>query len=332
VSGTISGEPRPILDDVYFFDPVAAAYVSLSSTGVLTAQSRPGGSRLSWLDLAGRRLGSVEDVPVSPSFRLSADGLRLFAAVLDRKVGTNDLFAFDAARKGGTRLTYGRMQEVRPVPSRDGKWLYYGSDRHGPPDIFRKTLDGPEDDQHLLAEPSVQWPSDVSPDGTRLLYETDKDAAMRTDLWVLPLGGNGKPQPFVRSPADESGGRFSPDGSQVAYVSDESGRSQVYVRTLPGPDSPRQVSQGGGSSPRWSRDGRSLYFLGGGKLFRAAAPFDSEPELLFENRDIVSFEVAPDEKRILAVITSDFDASPPTRVITNWRTLLARRGPQTTTE
>lgn len=74
-----------------------------------------------------------------------------------------------------------------------------------------------------------------------------------------------------------------------------------------------------------SRDGRSLYFLGGGKLFRAAAPFDSEPELLFENRDIVSFEIAPDEKRILAVITSDFDASPPTRVITNWRTLLAKR-------
>ena len=85
------------------------------------------------------------------------------------------------------------------------------------------------------------------------------------------------------------------------------------------------MSQGGGSSPRWSRVGRSLYFLSSGRLLRAAAPFDSEPELLFENRDIVSYEVAPDEKRILAVITSDFDDSPPTRVITNWRTLLARR-------
>jgi hypothetical protein len=80
------------------------------------------------------------------------------------------------------------------------------------------------------------------------------------------------------------------------------------------------------SAPRWSREGRSLYFLSGDKLFRAAAPFDSEPELLFENRDIVSYEVTPDEKRILAVLTSDFDASPPTRVITNWRAFLARRG------
>ena len=331
-AGRISGEPVPILDDVFFFDPTGIAAVSLSNTGVLTAQSRTGGSRLSWLDFAGRRLGGVEDAAVSSGFRFSADGRRVFAAVLDRKVGTNDLFAFDVARKGGARLTYGRGQEMRPLATRDAKSLYYSADQTGPPDILRKLLDSPEADQDVLAEPGIQYPSDLSPDGSLLLYETGKDPAMRTDLWVLPLTGDAKPYPFVRSPAVESGGRFSPDGTRVAYVSDESGPSQVYLRPFPGPGSARQVSQAGGSVPRWSRDGRSLYFLGGGKLFRAAAPFDSEPELLFENRDIVSFEVAPDEKRILAVITSDFDASPPTRVITNWRTLLARRGPQTTTE
>jgi Tol biopolymer transport system component/Ser/Thr protein kinase RdoA (MazF antagonist) len=325
-SGKVSGEPVPILDDVSFFDPTGAAALSLSNTGVLTAQSRTGGSRLSWLDFAGRRLGGVEDVPVSSGFRFSDDGQRVLAAVLDRKVGTYDLFAFDATRKGGARLTYGRDTEVSPLPTRDGKSLYYAADRTGPPDIFRKVLDSPEEDQGVLAEPGVQYPSDLSPDGTLLLYETNKDPAMRTDLWVLPLGGDAKPYPFVRSPSVESGGRFSPDGTRVAYVSDESGRNQVYVRPFPGPGSARQVSQSGGGSPRWSRDGRSLYFFSDGRLLRAIAPFDSEPVLLFENRDIVSYEVAPDEKRILAVMTSDFDASPPTRVITNWRALLARRG------
>jgi len=324
-SGTVSGEPVPILDDVFFFDPTGDAAVSLSATGVLTAQSRTGGSRLSWLDLAGRRLGGVEDVPVSSGFRFSADGRRVFAAVLDQKVGTNDLFALDTARKGGARLTYGRGQESRPLPTRDGKSLYYASDKAGPPDVFRKVLDTPDADQCVLAEPAPQYPSDLSPNGALLLYETTKDPAMRSDLWLQPLAGDANPYPFVRSPSGESDGRFSPDGTRVAYVSDESGRNQIYVRPFPGPGSARQVSQGGGSTPRWSRDGRSLYFLGGGNLLRAATPFDSEPELLFENRDIVSFEIAPDQKRILAVMTSDFDASPPTRVITNWRTLLAGR-------
>ncbi len=326
-SAKVLGEPVPILDDVWYFDPNGDAAVSLSTTGVLTAQSREGGSRLSWLDFAGRRLGGVEDVPVAGGFRFSADGQRVFAAVLDRKLGTYDLFAFDTARKGGARLTYGRGTEVSPLPSRDGSSLYYSGNRVGPVDIFRKLLDSAEDDQAVLAEPALQYPSDLSPNGALLLYETDKDPAMRTDLWVLPLAAEAKPYPFVRSPADEFGGRFSPDGTRVAYVSDESGRRQVYVRPFPGPGSVRQVSQGGGSSPRWSRDGRSLYFLSDGKLCRAAAPFDSQPELLFENRDIVSYELAPDEKRILAVITSDFDASPPTRVLTNWRALLARRSP-----
>jgi Tol biopolymer transport system component len=148
---------------------------------------------------------------------------------------------------------------------------------------------------------------------------------MRNDLWILPLGGGAKPYPFVRSPYAESGGRFSPDGTQVAYVSNESGRAQVYVRPFPGPGPARQVSQTSGSYPRWSRDGRSLFYLSEGKLLRSGAPFSGEPELLFENHDIVSFELAPDETRILAVMTSDFDASPPTLVITNWRTLLPKQ-------
>jgi hypothetical protein len=158
-----------------------------------------------------------------------------------------------------------------------------------------------------------------------LLYSTNEEPAMKYDLWVLPLDGSGGPRPFVSSPFDEDGGRFSPDGRQVAYVSDESGRKEVYVRPFPEPGAARQVSTGGGSQPRWSRDGRALYFESASRLYRARPPFDADPELLFEEPDVVSYEPAPDGKRILAVLRSDFEASPPTRILTSWRALLERR-------
>jgi hypothetical protein len=168
-SGRMEGDPLPVLDGVSFFDPTGDARVSLSRTGVLTAQSRPGGARLQWLDLAGRRLGGMGDAQVANDFRFSRDGSRVFAAVLDPKIGTFDLFAFDATRSGGTRLTYGRGYESDPVPSRDGKAVFYSSDRTGLPDIMLKVLDSPQDDRAVVAGPSTQFPNDVSPDGMLLL-------------------------------------------------------------------------------------------------------------------------------------------------------------------
>ncbi|MCM2316857.1 MAG: protein kinase, partial [Thermoanaerobaculia bacterium] len=254
------GEPQAILDDVFFFDPIGTADISLSSNGVLTAQARNGGARLEWLDLSGRRLGGIPDVQVAPDVRFSPDGSRIFAAVLDPRITTYDLFAFDTNRGGSVRLTSGRGWESNPVPSPDGKTLFYGGDRIGTPDLVRKVLDSPVDDEILLPRLAIQYPNDVSSDGTLLLYHSTEDPEMQSDLWVLPLKGDAKPYVFVRSPFVEYGGRFSPDGRTVAYVSNESGRSEVYVRPFPGPGPARQLSRGGGLTPRWSGDGRTLYF------------------------------------------------------------------------
>jgi hypothetical protein len=317
------GEPSPILDDVFFFDPTGLTDVSLSRNGVLTVQATNGGSRLEWLDTGGRSLGRVDEVQANAS-RLSADGARIFVPVRDRKIGTSDLFVFDANRGGSSRLTYGRGWESIPVPSPDGRQLYYAADRVGTPDVLKKVLDSPAEDEVLVSARSLQYPTDVSPDGTVLLYQSDEEPAMGFDIWVLPLSGEKKPYLFIRSPFRETGARFSPDGHSVAYASNESGRGQVYVRPFPGPGPARQVSRESGGEPRWSGDGRALYFLTGDAIARMDAPFDGEPEVLFQNADVEAFEVAPDGKRILALLTSDFEASPPTRVVTDWRTLLPK--------
>ncbi|HEX7706890.1 MAG TPA: protein kinase [Thermoanaerobaculia bacterium] len=319
------GEAVPLLEDVFFFDPLGTTGVSISRTGILTAQAPPGGGRMTWLDIAGRTLGVVHGAPAHNQVRFSPDGTRIFAAVRDSKIGTFDLFAFDATRAGSSRLTYSRGWESHPTPSPDGTSIYYATDRVAAPDIAVKVLDSAEEDRLLLTEPALQYPSDVSPDGKLLLYSTDANPAKRSDVWVLPLDGKSKPFAFISTPANEYQARFSLDGRRVAYVSNESGSNEVYVRPFPGPGPARQISQGGGVEPAWSRDGRTIWFRSGNRMMRVSSTFDADPEVVFENADIVGYEVAPDGQRFLAVITSDVDASPPTRVITNWRSLIGSR-------
>jgi hypothetical protein len=123
----------------------------------------------------------------------------------------------------------------------------------------------------------------VSPDGAFLIYATGMKS------WLLPLRG-GAPQPWPGTPFREVGADFSRDGRFVAYASDPSGRLEIYVRPFPGPGAPVRVSADGGQDPRWSHDGRELYFRLGGKVLSAkvlstAPAFRAErPRLLFEGR------------------------------------------------
>src|SRR5262249_6998124 len=129
-------------------------------------------------------------------------------------------------------------------------------------------------------------PTDWSGDGRYIIYQ-QLDPKTNFDVWVLPMTGSGeaKPFPVVRTEASEGVGTLSPDGRWLAYVSDESGRNEVYVQSFPRGGGKRLVSTGGGSSPRWRRDGRELfYYAGDGKLM--AAPVRSGES--FEIGSVVS--------------------------------------------
>jgi Tol biopolymer transport system component len=320
----IHGEPEPLADAVSYFKPTGHADFSASANGTVTYRAPFGGESLVWVDRTGHRTGALPVTGDFSSVRLSGDGASVVAGLVDPRIGTTDLWLYGARRETATRLTFSAGYEDAPTLTPDGARLFYGSDALGVPDIFVKQMGSAEDDRPFLVAPGFQYPLDVSPDGKWLVYMWADYGDTREDLYVTPLEGDPRPIPFVRTPASERVARFSPDGTAVAYTSNESGAFQVYVKAFPGPGQARQVSTRGGGDPVWSHDGRHLYFLHLNGVYEAdvRAP-DAEPRLLFETaRPLGALEVSPDGTRHLVITVDELATQTPTRVVVNWPALL----------
>jgi Tol biopolymer transport system component len=236
-----------------------AAYYAASETGALLyalGGVRPGPTRLVWVDRAGRETPLTTEAREYAMPFLSPDGRRLVCWV---SAANDKLWLFDLERGTFSRLTSGAGNDRGGCWSADGRSVVFMSDRGGSQGIYRVAADGSGSLEPLLATPNHEWPLSLSPDGTSLLFGRF-DAKSGTDIWLLPLTGDRTPRPLITSPSNEGGARFSPDGRWFAYHSQESGEFEVLVTPFPGPLEKIQVSQGGAFAPRWSADGRELFF------------------------------------------------------------------------
>ncbi len=193
--------------------------------------------------------------PADYSFpRLSPDAQRLAVDVGDPRTGTVDIWVFDLVRGGSSRFTFDPGVELTPVWSPDAKQIAFAPNRGNVPYLHVKGLNDAGSGEPLM-EPSgwVQftWDWVQTPAGEFIIYQ-DGSAKTSNDLMILPLQGERKSHPFLRTQFDETDARFSPGGRWVAYVSNESGRNEVYVRPFEGSDEKWQISLGGGSSPNWT--------------------------------------------------------------------------------
>jgi len=255
---------------------------------------------------------------------LLPDGDRVIFSATNSKEGMQSLWVQGLTRDTATRVTFSVASEFSPVVTPDGTRVFFAADPAGGNHIYESPVDGSTPPALVMEAANNQAPYDVSPDGRWLLYQTNQNqAATRQDLWVIPLAGGGPPHPFVATPAIESSGAFSPDGKWVTYVSDATGSSQVYVKPFPGPGAARPVSTKGGLSPRFSRDGRKIYFVSAQQVLAADFHPDGtvgEPAVLFElDERIVTFRPMPSGDRFVMVLQNDTEASSALHVITGWR-------------
>jgi serine/threonine-protein kinase len=241
----------------------AGAY-SVSETGTLVFLA--GGAdryaqQLVWVD----RDGKIEALPAPErdyeAVALSPDGRQV---AVQMEQGAEELWLYDFARQTLAPLVTGSGSSQAPVWTPDGRHVIYRATRRGTRNLFWKTANGTGEEERLTSlEGVVQSPTSVSPDGRWVVYGQGGRYASSGGLWMVALEGDRTPRSLVDTPAAEQDGQVSPDGHWLAYVSDISGVFEVYLRPFPGPGPSQQVSNGGGLEPRWSRDGRELFYQNG---------------------------------------------------------------------
>jgi len=231
---------------------------------------------LAWLGGAAARRelvlvdarGMVESTHTPPDLyespRFSPDGRRIAVGIGDLLGGRPDIWTLDLAQGTLGRATFDSAS-VYPEWSPDGAWIHYATSRRGDYDLWRSRSDGSGVQESLVVAPNDQWEGVPSPDGRGFVYR-ETSPTTRRDIYWLPTGSTQR-VPIVATPFEERGIAVSPDGRWLAYVSNETGADEVYVRALPGPGGRVQVTASGGREPRWGPGGRSLFYRTADSLF-----------------------------------------------------------------
>ncbi len=290
------GDPTPLVDLVWYLRPSGSAEFTASPDGrVLAFREPPSPGRLAWLDRSGREVGAVGPAGFVDNPRISPDGTRVAFEVADPRAGGNDVWIHDLARGVRSRFTLDPLDANQPVWSPDGERLLYGSSAHGRPlHMMIKRADGSGSEEEVVRTNEAQLPQDWSPDGRWILFGDQSPARRpRRQLWLLPLEGERRPEPLESAPVSRYDGRFSPDGRSVAFVSEETGRPEVFIAPLRRPGPRQQVSTEGGLAPRWRKDGRELYYFSSQGQLTAVA-LDASPDLrAAPPRPLFSLETSP---------------------------------------
>jgi dipeptidyl aminopeptidase/acylaminoacyl peptidase len=325
----LSGEIFPVAEPVSQF--------SVSANGALAYMSgvAEASEQLVWRDRAGKEVGVAGPPAGYANFRLSPDERSI---VFNRPGATGtDIWVLDIARGVPTRITFDPRVDNLPIWSPDGHRIIWPSNRRGGFDLFVKPASGTGEDELFIPMGTANgWATDWSRDGKWVLYQRPGDATGQ-DLWLAPQSPDGareqKAVPYLASQFSEQNGVFSPDGQWVAYVSNESGRDEVYVQALPLTDEKDRISTGGGNDPAWRKDGAELFYLAPDRNLMAVpvratgTAFEPGiPKALFPiaGVSVRRTYVPTRDGRFLIAKPLDDDAAAPITVVLNWQARVER--------
>jgi Tol biopolymer transport system component len=326
----MKGEAATIAEGIGYDQSVTRGLFTVSQNGILVFQTGNVelGSRLLFYDRSGKITGTVGGLAEYISTRLSPDGQRVATGTFDFQSHNNSIWIHEIARGIKSRLTFGAAYNQSPVWSPDGSRIVFASNQEGIYNLYQKSSTGSGSEELLVRSDQDKLPLDWSPDGKFVLYQANGGSKTQADLWVLPLGGDRKPVPFLQTEFGEFAAQFSPDGRWIAYTSNESGQAEVYIKPFQGQGSRWQVSLSGGAFPRWRRDGRELYYVSAdNKLMAAeigmkdAAVSVNNVRSLFEAASMAQagdYNVTSDGKRFLINTLNESQNQTPMTLVVNW--------------
>jgi eukaryotic-like serine/threonine-protein kinase len=324
---TVTGDPHPLLKDIYYLPVLDLALFDASKDGTLVAQtgSALAISRLTWFDRAGKALGTVGPAGSYANPNLAPDGKKVAFDQRDGRV--IGIWMQDLKTEAVSRLTLHPSLNQVPVWSPDGKKIVFTSNRLLINKIFEKSSDGSGIERQISDVKAGRMvnPWDWSRDGKYLLLRNE------TELWYYSVAED-KSREYIKGPGVVRNAQFSPDGKYVAYATNETGDWEVYVSPFPEASSKWLVSHGGGEEPRWRADGKELFYVSSeGKLMAAGvklgASFESTtPVALFQTRrrqkissqDVFSYAVNEDGNSFLFNTLLDQRETPPLSIVLNW--------------
>jgi serine/threonine protein kinase len=335
------GEPTQIADGIAYVRVVGNGSFTVSNNGVLAYQTAGEDAQVVWSDRRGNITETGWPRQNYGSLRFSPDGQRVAVDVVDPRTGAADIWIYDTARGAPIRFTSDPFDESGPVWSPDGGRILMRMDRGGPaslkigsaaPNLYAKAISTGADEL-IASDRSALGGEDWSPDGRWIAYSRTTQQT-GVDLWLKPLTNGATPQPFSTERFDEGGAAFSPDARWLAFVSTEAGPPEVYVAPVERPGERTRISIGGGTTPRWRRDGRELFYASPdgraivrvpmqlGPTLKAGVParlftITASAAARFARRNIV-YDVAPDGQRFLINVPAEEPSSSRITVVLNW--------------
>ena len=322
----LSGEAVPIAEKVQYNAFRRTGTYALSDTGLLLSlsDSIQRDSQLTWFDPDGKVLATVgQPAMFWYQMKFSPDDRRAVVSVRQSE-GSSDLWTYDLARGVGSKFTFGETNGISPIWSRDGRTVAYGD---GAGFLWIKSADGTSaprklNPQTLGTAAPVEW----TPDGTRVVFVTSAGKT-GADILSIPVNGDGKASPLLVTPANERGASFSANGRWMSYVSDESGRYELYVTPFPGPGGKWQVSTGGAERGGWLGDGREIWYADpDGRYFAVPIAATGGSVEVGTRRPLFSGQSLPieagafthDGKRFLGTVQKLGTTGPILTLVTRW--------------